>query len=441
MIRADVRGSGRAVLGEFALLLAVLAGFAWTVHFFVERHYLPDPFVFDVNDTFMDWFNPAYYANQPGAYDVWHAVYPPLSFVFLRVFSVHRCYGNPFNARDCDWIGTATLLIAYGLDVGLAGLAFWRRDRASALPRSVAFALGLPLLFTLERGNLILVCLIPFILAYGDLLGSAFSRAVAIALTINFKPYLLIPSLALAVRRDWRGLELAGLATVAVYLVTLIAYGSGDPGALIENTQLFAAYVNSQFWGQAYFSTSYAPLLMFGDSPIPILAFTSSRVVETALWVIPALIAGTQLVAVCGLVATWLQPRGVPVARNAALMLGAYLATQSPGGYTLTFLVFLVFLETGSRPAPVVALVAAYLLSICYDQVIATVVDANAVSWLSGQMAHANFGLAIGQFVRPGLVIVIVWSLAIDSIVLSILAHRRLRPSLGLRATMDQILA
>ena len=87
------------------------------------------------------------------------------------------------------------------------------------------------------------------------------------------------------------------------------------------------------------------------------------------------------------------------------------------------------------------ALVAAYLLSICYDQVIATVVDANAVSWLSGQMAHANFGLAIGQFVRPGLVIVIVWSLAIDSIVLSILAHRRLRPSLGLRATMDQILA
>jgi hypothetical protein len=380
----------------------------------------------------MDWFNVAYYANRPGTYDVWHSVYPPLSFVFLRLFSVHRCYGDPFNARDCDWIGTATLLVSYAADCGLAALAFRRRNRASALPRSLAFALGLPLLFTLERGNLILVCLIPFILAYGDMLGSAASRALAMAMTINFKPYLMVPALALAVRRDWRGLELAGLATLALYLLTLMLFGSGSLAALLENTTIFAAFVSGQFWGQSYYSTSYSTLLAISDSPLPILTFVSSRVVETVLWLIPVLITASQIIAFVGLVAAWLQPRAVSFARNAVLLMGAHFVTQSPGGYTLTFLVFLVFLETGRRPGQIVALVAAYALSINYDLIIATVVDGNATSWLSGRATHVNFGLAIGQFVRPGLVIAIVWSLAIDSVTLSILAHRQSRPSLGL---------
>ena len=31
-----------------------------------ESDYLPPPFVFDINDTFMDWFNTAYWAHNPG---------------------------------------------------------------------------------------------------------------------------------------------------------------------------------------------------------------------------------------------------------------------------------------------------------------------------------------------------------------------------------------
>jgi hypothetical protein len=425
-------GVAPGLLCEYVLLLPVLASFVWVVRFFIERHYLPQPFVFDVNDTFMDWFNTAFYANRPGAYDVWHSVYPPLSFVFLRLFSIHRCYGDPFNARDCDWIGTATLLVSYAADCVLAALAFRRRDPASAVPRSLAFALGLPLLFTLERGNLILVCMIPFILVYSGLLGSAFSRALAIAVTINFKPYLVVPALAFAVRRDWRGLELAGLVTLALYLFALMLFGSGSPVALLENTEIFAAFVGGQFWAQSYYSTSYSTLLSIGDSPIPILAFVSSRVVANALWVIPVLITATQITALVGLVAAWLQPRGIAFSRNALLLMGAHLVTQSPGGYTMGFLVFLVFLESGHRPGQIVALMAAYVLSINYDLVFATVIEATTASWLSGRAVHMGFGLALGQFVRPGLVILIVWSLALDSVTESILAHRTARPSLGL---------
>ena len=417
---------------EYVMLFPVLASLIWVGYFFVVHHFLPQPFVFDVNDTFMDWFNTAFYANRPGAFDVWGAVYPPLSFVFLHIFSVHSCYGDPFNARDCDWIGITTILVSYVMDCVIAAIVFWRRDRTTALPRSLAFAFGMPLLFTLERGNLILVCLIPYMLVYGEMLGSKFSRALAIAATINFKPYLLVPSLALAVRRDWRGLEMAGLATMGLYLATLMIFGSGTLGELLDNTRNFVSVVNGQFWTFTYYSTSYSSLLTVTGSMFPILSYTSSHVVETALWLLPLLITITQLVAVVGLVAAWLQPRAITLARNVVLLEGAHLTMQSPGGYALTFLLFAVFLEIGRRPGQTVALVAAYILSINYDLVLATVVDTNAASWLSGRNVHVNFGLAVGQFIRPALVMLIVWSLAIDSITLSILAHRKSRPSLGL---------
>jgi len=420
------------LVGEYLLLIPVLGSAIWVLAFFIDHHFLPQPFVFDVNDTFMDWFNTAFYANRPGAFDVWHTVYPPLSFVFLRLFSLHSCYEGPFNARDCDWLGTVALMGSYVLDGVVAALVFWRRDRATAIPRSLAFTFGLPLLFALERGNLILVCLIPFMLVYGEMLGSRFSRALAIATTINFKPYLVVPSLALAVRRDWRALELAGLATIALYLVTLMLFGSGTPGEMLDNIRIFSNVVGGQFWEQTYLSTSYSTVLVIKDSPFPILTYTSSASVEIALWLIPLLIVMTQLVALAALVANWLQPRGIPLGRNVALLVGAHLATQSPGGYTLTFLIFMVFLEVGRRPGQMVALVAAYMLSITYDHVLATVIDTDSPSWLSGWSTHVNFGLAVGQFIRPGLVILITWSLAIDSIILSVRAHRKASPSLGM---------
>jgi hypothetical protein len=271
------------------------------------------------------------------------------------------------------------------------------------------------------------------------MLGSRFSRAIAIATTINFKPYLVIPSLALAVRRDWRNLELAAVATVALYLVTLFLFGSGSPFEIVDNTRYFASFVAGQFWAQSYLSTTYATLLMVNDSPFPILTFVSSRVVETAIWLIPTVILATQLAAAAGLIAAWVQPRSITLSRNIALLVGAHLVTQSPGGYTLTFLVFPVFLEVVRRPSQMIALISVYALSINFDQIIATVVDTNAKSWLSGVSAHSSFGLAIGQFVRPGLVILTVWSLAIDSIILSVQAHRQSRPSFGLGPAVDSL--
>ena len=110
---------------ELLLALAVVASVVSTAMAFRATGYLPQPFVFDTNDTFMDWFNTAFWANRPGAYDVWRSIYPPLSFVFLDLFSLPGCYlQSPFHARDCDWLGKGVILAFYLLDVALVWLSF-----------------------------------------------------------------------------------------------------------------------------------------------------------------------------------------------------------------------------------------------------------------------------------------------------------------------------
>lgn len=419
---------------ECALMLAVVASTVAAAGWFARTGYLPQPFVFDTNDTFMDWFNTAYWANRPGAYDVWRSIYPPLSFVFLDLTTLPGCYpGSPFHARDCDWLARTTIVAFYFLDIALVAIALRRTDPATAIPRTIAFALGLPLLFTLERGNLILVAFAAFVVAYGPITRSPRWRAIAIALTINFKPYLLLPSLAQALRREWRPLEQAGIATVLLYCVTLAWVGAGTPAELVSNTASWVTFVAGQVWNEVNYSTSYAPLLLMRESQLPLLTFVSSRLVEGIEGAVPIAIRTTQLLALAALGAAWLQPRALTQARIAALMLGAYLVTQSPGGYTQVFLLFLVLLERW-RGGAIPAIIAAYLLCVVGDWPLATVLELNTTSWLSGRPVNPSFGLTLGHFARPALVMAIVWSLALDSLVRVALAHRGTRPVLGLAA-------
>lgn len=426
--------SGRArLLPEAALALAVVASVGWTAMRFRDLGYLPQPFVFDTNDTFMDWFNTAYWAHHPGAYAVWRSIYPPLSFVFLDALTLPGCYlSSPFYARDCDWLGRGAILALYLIDVALVWLAFRKADPRTAPMRTIGFGLGLPLLFTLERGNLILACFACFVVAYGGLVRSRFWRAAAAAATINFKPYLLLPALAHAAKREWRALELAGLATLALYLATLAGVGGGSPMELAANTVNWVTFQSGQVWNEVHYSTSYAPLLLIRTAPIPVLNFVPSRTVETIEWLVPIAIRTSQIVALAALAAAWLQPRALPLHRVSTLLLGAYLVTQSPGGYTQTFLLFLVLLEPFRRPGPVIAILCTYLLCLVADWPLATILEISSDSWLGGRPVAPSFGLALGHFVRPGLIILILWALAFDTIIEVARAHRVQRPSLGL---------
>lgn len=422
------------LLPEFLLLLSVLAGLGWTtLRYFVDGK-LPQPFIYDINDTFMDWFNTGVWAQNFGAFGVWRTVYPPLSFVFLRFFGSTRCYSTSgIDARNCDDVSVNVIILVYLIGAILALIAFRKHDRAIGNMRGIAFGLGLPLLFTLERGNLILVGFIFFVLAYGDIIKSRWVRLLSIAITINFKPYLVLPTFAYAIKRDWRRLELAGIATILLYFITYAMLGEGSPMELAANTANWVAFTNGLIWEQVFYSTSYVPFLEFDSYRFPTRDFLGSRVVETMSMIIPIVVRMSIILTILTLVGAWLQPRALTTIRVMTILLAGSLINQSPGGYTEVFLVFLVFLERWERPGPIIAIIMAYLLCIPADYVFSTIIEVNGNSWLSGRSVMSSFGPAIGMFARPGLIIVMQCALALDSLALIWRAHGQSHPSIALR--------
>lgn len=406
-------GGAIVVLG----LLATLARFALDAK-------LPQPFVFDSHDTLMDWYNTAWWAYAPGAFDVWHSVYPPLSFVVLRLLSTPGCYADDaFAARDCDPVGIVAVVLAYIVTAVTAALAFRWADRTTATPRSIAFVLGLPLLFAFERGNLILLCLPAFILLFGGLAKARWARAAAAAVFLNFKPYLLVPLVAWILERRWRTLKLTVLLALALYLITYWLFGAGDPARLAANTLIFAGARKPLVWEQGLYATSFAPFFDFADK-LP-------TAISEWFVLIPFAINATRLLALACVVGACLRPGSLTSARLALILLGAYLTGQSPGGYTYAFVTFLIFLERWERPGQKVMLGAAYLLSVPYDVVLWEVLryaGPGSYSWLTGVPVVRTFGISVGMFARPMLLLIAVWAVAIDSLLLIARAPKPARP-------------
>ena len=416
-------------------MTGVLAALVHVYQFWKMRGWLPSPFVFDVNDTFMDWFNTAYWAHNPGAYDVWGSVYAPLSFVFLRFVGLPTCYrSNPFDARDCDWLGISTLLAVYAACAVVAAIAFWKADKRTAVFRGVAFGVGLPLLYSLERGNVILVAFFFFALIFGEVVKSRRWVALSAAMIINFKSYLLFPVMALAIRRQWRLLELCGIATILIYLITLMIYGSGTPGELYYNLKTWFRLVSSNVWDQVYYSTSYAPFLEFDSKQYPVRDFIEQRYVDVVKVVIPAAIYLTRGLCLLTLLTAWFHPDVLSKHRLAFLTLMQAFVAQSPGGYGQIFITFLVFLEPWKNWRTGTALVFAYLLSMPIDHVIGNFYTYERSAWLSGRIADTAYGISLGAIIRPGMLLILTWMIVLDSLAEIWRVARDRRPIVGLGA-------
>ena len=63
-----------------------VSAFFYYVFYVLHFGYLPSPFIFDKSNTLMDLFNPMIYAIHDDAYTIYQSVYPPLNFIFLKIF-------------------------------------------------------------------------------------------------------------------------------------------------------------------------------------------------------------------------------------------------------------------------------------------------------------------------------------------------------------------
>ena len=376
--------------------------------------YLPQPFYFRVDQTLMDLDITAYWAAHGGAYLTWHSLYPPLSFVFVDLFSTPECYVKGAAAgRLCDWRSAAALIVFFTLNLWLVFRSYrWMRIEAAA-PRTIAVCLGLPMLYALERGNLLIPCFTTFVLAFGDLLRWKAARWLAMALAMNFKPYLVFSVLPFVGRRAVGGLILCGLLFVAVYGLTYLAAGMGSPLEVIGNESRYAAAKTATYFSDLYFATSYWPLIRLLRAGPPGLTLATPEIARGIALCLEILIRLSQVAFFSCCAVALLRPRPIDVRRFGAMVACISLTAFTTGsaGYVQIFLFFLLFYEPWRGPIRITVLAGAYLLCLPVDYAILPVVHDQAVSFLSGRMVTARFGLSLGQLVRPGILLVIQWGL------------------------------
>lgn len=207
----------------FACCIIQIAGCIYYWLSFTENGYLPSPFVYDKADTFMDFFHPMYWADEPGRYTDWGTVYPPLNFLFLK--GVRWLLFGSFHESDAFTLrDSAKPLIPFIVAAFAASALFvfrhdlWRGFTATQKALIfIAFLLSPPLLFTIERGNLIIFALGFLATALAK---PGWTRTFAIGILINIKPYFALYLVAFAVSQRPKELISCTMMAGAIFLLS-----------------------------------------------------------------------------------------------------------------------------------------------------------------------------------------------------------------------------
>jgi len=403
---------------EHGLALLVIITLGYDLWHLQTYGYFPQPFFYVPSDLWNDWFNTAYWSHHNGFFDVWGSVYPPLSPVFLKLFSSATCseWSDP---RRCDWLSIFTFHGFFVANLFLIARSFLKIDRATALPRSIALGTGLPMVFGLERGNLVIVCFTCLLLGYGPLLKSARWRWVAAGLAVNFKVYLIAAIFAQIGLRRWRWFEGAVTASVLVYVVTYLIEGSGTPIEIYRNIVDFSGGFQSVSILDLWYSGTYTPALslLHGDG-FPITQIIGSQAINTLNFVLPALLHTVQASILVAFFCGWRCPQCVPRHRMVNFAVSLALITSEAGGYTQVFMFMFVFMERANTPLKIFALLVTYILCIPADIILRgdTIVPLVNDSFWAGRSVTVDYKLAVGPFLRPLLILSIPFALSLTTI-------------------------
>lgn len=407
------RGSG--ILIERWLMLPIALGLAYALSHLWMYGYLPTPFFYEPLDTWMDWFNTAQFAHRPGAYDLWGTIYPPLSFIVLKITTYGQCYtANYYEPRDCDTYGIVALHIFYLINIVLTAKTLIKIDRRTALPRAFALTAGLPMVFALERGNIILLTYTALLLAYGPLLRSARWRWFFAACAINFKIYLIGTLFAQLLQRRWRWFEGALLATILVYLISFAILGAGTPREIFNNIMYFSASFQAASPLDLMYASTYKPLIyVLEGNGFPVLETLGSGPIEALIFWLPIIIYGVVALIALAALAVAFRPGSVPMHRLIFLSIAAALISSEAGHYTTMLLILFIFMEPWRGFGRIWSIVVSYILCIPADIPLFFVPPLVRESYLSGHPVVVEFAVGIGPFIRPGLILSIVVAMSL----------------------------
>lgn len=198
------------------------AGVSYYLYFLGINGYLPSPFFYNKSDTFMDLFNTLHWAYDDGRYTTWGAVYPPLNFIFLRILDFLFAgvgHGTAIYMRAHSPFVVLGLGLIYLVVPALVLAEKYWQDFSKMEKILLYFAIifSFPMLFALERGNLILLA--PVLLAL-VMSRSGTQRCICIALLINLKPYFVLLLLFYVARKNFKELLITIVFSGLTFLVS-----------------------------------------------------------------------------------------------------------------------------------------------------------------------------------------------------------------------------
>ena len=218
-----MRGSNKAKTITLILIgIIQLLSVYYYFMYFADNGYLPSPFVFDKSDSFMDLFHTMWWADNEGRYTEWGSVYPPLNFIFLNIVNWVLLGGvsfsDSFMLRDEGHSIKVFFIFLYLLTpiIVLKTNSWTNFSEGHKILIYLGVVLSTPMLFALERGNLIIFTLIFLALTLSN---NGSKRSISIAILINLKPYFALLLVHYAIKRRWNDLLTCTLISGGFYLI------------------------------------------------------------------------------------------------------------------------------------------------------------------------------------------------------------------------------
>jgi len=215
------------------MLSVQIIGFLSYLLIYANKAYLPSPFFYDKNDTFMDLINPLWWAIHGSAYTEWHSVYPPLNFLILKLLNLitlgeHIDYGTAFQLRNhCNELILVYLAISLTIPFLIIRSQSWiiSMTGVERILFCLLFVLSFPFLHTLERGNLVIFCL-PLFAFFIE--GRGVLQALALAFLVNIKPYFAILFFVYLYKDEMAELILASAMSIILFIASSIVFDTAS---------------------------------------------------------------------------------------------------------------------------------------------------------------------------------------------------------------------
>lgn len=380
--------------------------------YFSENGYLPSPFLNDKSNTFMDFYNTLCWYSRGEYYSTWSSIYPPINFLFLELyqglFNIESCSMDSYQYRADNIVYIYPFVFLFLLTPFVL-LAVARRnvqlDFMSILLLGILIVFSPAMLFALERGNLILICI--FFLAFLVNTERRFLQIFLILLLMNIKPYFLLLSLYFLARKDVKAFLLTCIGAFLFFLVTgqllaenqfliienILGFSQSSTIFSLREALSFPPNISSFSY---VLSSEKIPNVFHG---LPISPYTMAYLIEL----------GKKVVLLLALV-VFLRNGHLLSTPLAFLYLTAIITNigVSVGGYSLMFyLVFLpyIYFHRNNDWQFKILFTTIILMSLSFLDFKSLVVNNIGIqeAFLSGKHVIVNWSLTLGSFIRPSI--------------------------------------